>query len=200
MVAHPGFILQSIVLAPLIREREDYVDSGVHFYWFANQQIGPVNPLLDRVQSGLLKHSRAADYMQVYDAAFLADSGLHNNGSLDVSGLCDGWIFGSDPLDEIPRGHAAGDGDLSRLLRGRVGGRKKDGFVDGIKRFDRIDMGGQGRLSLLNKLQVSGDESSLEAKDAVVKDLAPLKGRGTAEWAYPQTGTRWDRMDFRARP
>src|ERR1035437_6497776 len=130
-VAHPGFFLQSIVSAHLVSEREDYIDGGIHLDRFAKQKIGPVDPLLDRVQGGLLEHGWATDNVQVFNAAFHADPGLQNNGSLHSNLLRDGRIVRIDPLDEKPLGHTARNGDEFHLLRGRVGGREKDGFVDG---------------------------------------------------------------------
>src|SRR5215469_6761538 len=65
----------------LLVQRENHVDSRVHFHRFAVQKRRPITPLPNRIQRRLLQKRMAAQDFELLNRAVFADDGVQADGS-----------------------------------------------------------------------------------------------------------------------
>ena len=73
-------------------ETENDVDGGFYFYWLIIQEIGTIAPSLDCINRSLAERGRAAENVEILNAASGGDGGGENDFSGDMACARDGRI------------------------------------------------------------------------------------------------------------
>src|SRR5438105_2405891 len=67
-------------------------DRGLYFNRLSVQNVGPVLPLLHRIERRLHQHGMAAHHPQVFDVPTFTDNGVENHRALNARGFGQRWI------------------------------------------------------------------------------------------------------------